>query len=65
MALFGVLGLGARFQQKVNHGYLRLVVRAVRYRPQGLLRALIMLIRTDLPALRGGTVPLSARYGRC
>ena len=39
--------------------------RAVRDRPQGLLHVLIMPIRTDFPALRGGTVPLSARYGRC
>ena len=38
---------------------------AVRDRPQGLLCMLIMLIRTDFPALRGGTVPLSARYGWC
>ena len=33
-------------------------------RPQGLLRVLIMLIRTDFPALRGGTGPLSATYRR-
>ena len=39
--------------------------RAVRDRPQGLLRVLFMLIRIDFPALRGGTVPLSARYGLC
>ena len=37
---------------------------AVRDRPQGLLRVLIMLISTDFPALRGGTGPLSARYRR-
>ena len=48
----------------LRHGDLR-QYRAVRDRPQGLLRVLIMLIRTDFPALRGGTVPLSARYGRC
>ena len=29
------------------------------------LRVLILLIRPDFPALRGGTVPLSAGYGRC
>ena len=39
--------------------------RAVRSCPQGLLRVLIMPIRTDFPALRGDTVSLSARYRRC
>ena len=33
-------------------------------RTQGLLRVLVMLIRTDLPALRDGPGPLSAGYGR-
>ena len=41
-----------------------LCFRAVRDHPQGLLRVLVMLIRTDFPALRGGTGLLSARYGR-
>ena len=36
----------------------------VRDRPKELLRVLIILIRTDFAALRGGTGPLSARYGR-
>ena len=36
----------------------------VRDRPQGLLRVLIMLIRTDFTALRGGTGPLSAQGRR-
>ena len=32
---------------------------------KGRLRVLIMPIRTDFQALRGGTGPLSGRYGRC
>ena len=47
------------------HGDWRLDNRAVRDRPQGLLRVLVMLIRTNFPALCGGTDPLSGRYGWC
>ena len=37
---------------------------AVRDRPQGLLRELIMLIMSDFAALCGGTGAFSARYAR-
>ena len=36
----------------------------VRDRPQGLLRVLTVLLRTNFAALRGGFGALSARYGR-
>ena len=59
--------LFGRHSQRQNyspeHGDLRLQYCAVRDRPQGLLRVLIILIRTDFPALR--SIAMSARYGRC
>ena len=58
----------ARSQSAVITGHTHtsgLWCRAVRDRPQGLLRVLIILIMTDFAALHGGTGALSARCGLC